>query len=160
MQTKCDKCGKQATIHLTDIVDGQKNEVHLCEECAVSEGITVKSSVPISELLEDFILQKSPSAHPEETCEICGLTFSQFRQRGLLGCPHDYDAFALSLDPLLERAHEGASQHVGKVPPQASASQKKQNAILRLRGALRNAVAAEDYEKAASLRDKIKELET
>jgi protein arginine kinase activator len=160
MSIKCDKCDKQATIHLTDIADGKKNEVHLCEECAAVEGLTVKTSVPLSQLLEEFVLQKSgESQQPDLKCEVCGMTFAEFRRKGLLGCPNDYDALGAMLAPLLERAHGGASQHVGKVPPKAGANQKKQNAILRLRGALRTAVAEEDYERAARLRDQIKELE-
>jgi protein arginine kinase activator len=160
MQIKCDKCDKQATIHLTDIVDGKKNEVHLCEDCAASEGLTVKASIPLSQLLEEFVLQKSSA--PEQAdpkCDVCGMTFSQFRQKGLLGCPNDYDAFAPMIEPLLERAHGAQTQHVGKAPAKAGTSQQKQNAVLRLRGALRAAIAAEDYERAAALRDQIKELE-
>ena len=160
MHIKCDKCDKQATIHLTDIVDGKKNEVHLCEDCAAAEGLTVKASVPLSQLLEEFVLQKSDKpGQPDLKCDVCGLTFAQFRQKGLLGCPNDYDAFSPLLEPLLERAHESNTQHVGKVPARAGANQAKQNAVLRMRGALRNAVAAEDYERAAALRDQIKELE-
>jgi protein arginine kinase activator len=160
MKYKCDNCDKAATIHLTEIVDGAKIEKHLCEDCAVSEGITVKSNVPISQLLESFILQSSSEdEEPSEQCDVCGTTFGEFRTRGLLGCPHDYDAFEKSLAPLLERAHEGARQHIGKVPHRASDGQKKQNAMLRLRSELKGAVAAEDYERAAALRDQIKELE-
>lgn len=160
MKHECDKCGKPATVHLTEIADGQKVEKHLCEDCAVDEGITVKASMPISQLLEDFILQSgSQGETPELACDVCGLTFSEFRQRGVLGCPNDYDAFEPALRPMLERAQEGASQHVGKVPQRAGSSQKKQNAILRLRSELKKAVDAEDYERAAELRDKIKELE-
>lgn len=160
MQIKCDKCDKPATIHLTDIVNGQKNEVHLCEECAISEGI--KSSMPVSQLLQEFVLQSSnePAAKKAETaCEVCGITFNEFRQQGLLGCPHDYDVFSAMLEPLLERAHDGGTQHIGKMPRKADVAQKKHSEILRLRAALRQAVTAEDYEKAARLRDQIKELE-
>jgi len=57
MKFKCDKCSKPATIHLTEIIDGEKIEKHLCQDCAATEGITVKAEVPISQLLEDFILQ-------------------------------------------------------------------------------------------------------
>ena len=160
MQIKCDKCDKHATIHLTDIVDGKKNEVHLCEECAAAEGLTVKASVPLSQLLEEFVLQKSASPdQPEPACDVCGMTFSEFRRKSLLGCPNDYDVFAEQLEPLLERAHGGATQHVGRVPAKTGADQKKQNEILRLRGALRAAITAEQYERAARLRDQIKELE-
>jgi protein arginine kinase activator len=92
-------------------------------------------------------------------CDVCKITFGEFRQKGLLGCPHDYDAFERALLPLLHRAQDGTTQHVGKVPHRAGSSQKKQNAILRLRGQLKDAVASEDYERAAALRDQIKQLE-
>lgn len=157
---KCDKCDKPATVHLTEITGGQKVEKHLCEDCAAGEGITVKSNVPISQLLEDFILQTSPGEEAANlSCDVCGMTFADFRQKGLLGCPHDYDAFERALLPVLGRAQEGRTQHVGKVPHRAGSSQKKQNAILRLRSQLKEAVDAEDYEKAAALRDQIKQLE-
>lgn len=161
MKTKCDKCDKPAKVHLTEIVDGQKTEKHLCEQCAVSEGITIKASVPISQFLEDFVLQSSQTdaAASPLTCEMCGLTFNEFRQQALLGCPHDYDAFEPAMLPLLERAQEGASQHTGKAPRRAGVSEKKSNAALRLRSMLKAAIASEDYERAAALRDQIKELE-
>jgi len=160
MNYPCDKCGKPATVYLTEIVDGQKIEKHLCEDCASLEGITIKSNVPISQLLEDFILQSGGEDEPDYTCDVCGLTFAEYRKTGRLGCPHDYDAFEPVLVPLLERAHAGASQHIGKVPHRADSGQKKQNAILRLRTQLKDAVAKEDYERAASLRDQIRQLET
>ncbi len=162
MKPKCDRCEKPATIHLTEIVGGEKLEKHLCEDCASTEGITVKASVPISQLLEDFVLQSSKeggAAKPSLKCDVCGITFDEFRSQGLLGCPNDYDVFESALVPLMERAHEVATQHIGKTPRRADAGQHRANAILRLRAELKNAVAAEDYEKAASIRDRIKELE-
>lgn len=158
MKFKCDKCGKTATVHLTEITDGQKIEKHLCEQCAASEGVTLK--LPISQLLEDFILQSAPSEIADKTCQVCGMSFSKFRTKGLLGCPNDYDAFEEALEPLLSRAHEGATQHIGKVPRRAGAGQKKMNTILKLRARLHAAVSAEDYELAAKLRDQIKDMET
>jgi len=159
MKFKCDNCGKPATVYLTEITNGQKTEKHLCEDCAAAEGITLKANVPISQLLEDFILQSAPASLSDRTCEVCGMSFSSFRKQGLLGCPNDYDAFNEALEPLLSRAHEGATQHVGKVPQRAGTDQKKMNAILRLRAQLKAAVSEEDYERAARLRDQIKELE-
>jgi protein arginine kinase activator len=160
MKHECDKCGKPATVHLTEIVDGQKTEKHLCEDCASDEGITVKASLPITQLLEDFILQTGGAEETADlACDVCGLTYSQFRERGVLGCPNDYDAFEAALGPMIERAQEGAGEHIGKVPRRAGSTQKKHNAILRLRAELRSAVASEDYERAATLRDRIKELE-
>ena len=127
----------------------------------MTEGMTVKAALPISQLLEDFILQTSSEGQKfaELTCDVCGLTFAKFREQGVLGCPNDYEAFESAMRPLLERAQEGASQHVGKVPHRAGSDQKRQNAILRLRVELRGAIASEDYERAAALRDQIKQLE-
>jgi len=160
MKFKCDRCSKPATIHLTEIIDGDKIEKHLCQNCAATEGITVKAEVPISQLLEDFILQSGGAEEiAEVTCEVCGMSFSEFRDGGLLGCPNDYDAFEGALVPLLERAQDGALQHIGKVPHGADDVQKRQTAILRLRGELKTAINGEDYERAAVLRDQIKELE-
>ncbi len=161
MNLKCDKCGKPATVHMTEIVNGEKIEKHLCEQCAVSEGVTIKANVPISQLLEDFILQSSSQdEYSELRCDVCGMTFAEFRREGLLGCPHDYEVFESGLESLLKRAQQGAVQHVGKVPRHAGHDKKKQVAILRLRGQLKDAVASEDYEAAAKLRDQIRDIET
>jgi protein arginine kinase activator len=156
----CDKCGKPATILLTDVVDGKLTERKLCQACAAEEGVVVKTNMSLSELLEDFVLHTSGApVSPELACDVCGLTFAEFRKQKVLGCPHDYDAFEPALRPLIESAHGGASQHVGKAPHRSGGQQKKQNALLRLRADLKKAVAAEDYERAAMLRDQIQELE-
>ncbi len=157
---KCDKCGKPATVQLTDFRDGQVIEKHLCAECAAVEGVKVSGSLTISELLEDFVLHTSAQEAAELACDVCGLSFNEFRQQKLLGCPHDYDAFEPALLPLLEGAQGGNSQHVGRVPHRAGGEQKKHTALLRLRAELKRAVAAEDYERAAILRDQIGELES
>ena len=160
MNFKCDKCGKTATIHLTEIIDGEKIEKHFCQNCASTDGITIKAEIPIGQLLEDFVLQSGGlDDTPELVCDVCGMTFSEFRDAGLLGCPNNYDVFEEGLVGLLERAQEGAVQHIGKVPHGADDIQKRQMAILRLRSELKAAINNEDYERAASLRDQIKEIE-
>lgn len=160
---KCDKCDKPATVHLIEIKDGQKIEKHLCEAHAAEDGVTVKmSQAPINELLEKFVLKHAESDKPEPdelSCGQCGLTYSQFRKTGLLGCADCYDAFADALQPLLERAHSGASEHVGKAPRLAGTDQQRQQDLRRLRRELDQAVAAEEYEAAARLRDEVRQLE-
>jgi len=156
----CQRCKKaSATVHVTDLV-GEPKELHLCEQCALEEGITAKSPVPINALLEDFIKQQVATQEMSDlTCPECGTSFLQFRQQGVLGCPHDYDAFESALMPMIAQAHEGATRHVGKVPNKASSTQKKQHLVLKLRRELDEAVEKEDYETAARLRDQLKELE-
>jgi protein arginine kinase activator len=162
---KCDNCGKNATVHLTEIKGGKKIEKHLCEQCAAqNEGLPVKSHMPINELLTNFVmahsgLQKETGA---AACEHCGITWAEFRQSGLLGCAHDYQIFEKDLMPLLTRAHEGMTHHVGKVPTRrgnTGVPMKKQVDLTRLRKELSKAVEAEDYERAAKLRDQIRQAE-
>ena len=94
------------------------------------------------------------------TCSVCGLSWTQFKQAGLMGCPHDYEQFSDKLVPLLKRAQEGATEHVGKVPSKRqTVAGERQARTLRLRRDLRRAIDAENYEQAAELRDALKQLE-
>lgn len=160
---KCQGCGKNpATVHLTEIVGGEKREKHLCESCAAGEGIaTGKSPVSLNEWLTAFVMQQATAAeNAGVVCETCGLSYSEFRQRGLLGCPACYRSFEKMLLPLVRRAHENAEQHIGKTPPRFDLANRRQYELVDLRRRLKDAVGAEDYEQAVRLRDRIKELET
>lgn len=161
----CERCKKaQATFHLTNIDHtGAKVERHLCDGCATEEGLlhSPKTTVDLNELLENFISgSKSGSANLSElVCENCGMSYVEFRNQGLLGCANDYDAFKDQLVRLLERTHSGGTSHVGKAPKSLGQTHKPQQDIRRLKRQLEEAVSAEDYERAAELRDRIRELE-
>jgi protein arginine kinase activator len=93
-------------------------------------------------------------------CPECGMNWTTFKQSGLMGCKHDYELYEMKLLPLLKRAQEGASQHVGKVPhARKTAAGDRQMTTMRLERELRKAVDAENYEQAASLRDQLRKLE-
>lgn len=162
---KCDNCNKQATVHLTEIHAGKQVKKDLCEQCAAKlEGLAGNEHMPINELLTSFVLAHSGIAKESQpsSCEQCGITWAEFRQNGMLGCANDYDLFAKDLTPLIARAHEGATHHVGKVPARhgdAQALQKQQVDLTQLRKELQRAVEAEDYERAAQLRDQIRTAE-
>ncbi len=163
---QCQSCHKnEATIHLTEISDGVRTEMHLCEHCAQQEGIAVKSQIPLNELLSNLL-----AAQPDDSelfgdsehrhvCPHCGFTLEQFRKDTVLGCPYDYEVFEQSLLPLLEKAHDGKTSHCGKIPSKVPADTKKQMELMTLRQQLENAVKNEDYELAAKLRDKIDQFE-
>ena len=160
MSIICQLCHEaKATVHITDTVP-EKREQHLCEDCAEKEGVIIKQHQSTSEILKQFIEHKTGlSSTADITCPRCGSTFREFQVKGQLGCPHDYEAFKSVLGPLIERAHEGATQHVGKVPATADAILQKQVGLLQLRRELQDAIDQENYEFAASLRDRIKDLE-
>src|ERR1041385_3515116 len=161
---KCDNCNKPATVHLTEIKNGKKIEKHLCEQCAAqNEGLPVKGNTPINELLTNFVMAHSGLQKDVGiTCQHCGISWAEFRQSGLFGCENDYQLFEKDLTPLLQRAHEGATHHVGKVPSRRGGSgvpAKKRMDTGKLRKELQRAVESEDYERAAKLRDQIRQAE-
>lgn len=156
----CQSCGVEASVHLTDQVDGKMREVHLCGPCARKAGLAVPKKPPNLGL--DAVVQSLIVAHVGELvgelaqrrCPCCGLQFMEFRAQGQLGCPHDYEVFGPGLWPMLRRS-QVATRHVGKIPSRRATDPLPQ---LQLRAALREAVAREDYESAARLRDELRGL--
>ena len=162
MNNVCQLCHQaKATVHVTDTVP-EKKERHLCEECAEREGIIVRQHHSTNEILQQFLKHKVALSSPGEdaACPQCGMTFREFQVKGLLGCPNDYVAFQALLNPLIERAHEGATRHIGKTPCTAEQAVQKHTRLSRLHQELKAAVEGESYEKAASLRDEIRSLES
>lgn len=162
MKHKCDQCDRPATHHIVEIVNGEKIEKHLCELHATEQGVEGQQVThkPINELLTNFVkLHSGQDPHQEDACVSCGMTFAEFRETSVLGCPQCYSTFENQLAPLLERAHEGATHHVGKVPRRAGAGQMRQQRLLRLHKQLDDAVESENYEMAARLRDEIRKFQ-
>ena len=166
---KCDSCAdKVATVHLTEIVNKKKKELHLCEECAREKGVSVKAQLlpqPEPPPAETTAVAKAPPAalaradEPSVSCPVCGLTFQEFRASGRLGCANDYVAFKKGLLPLLEKIHGHTVDHKGKVPANVGARLERQKRVAALRVQLHQAIQSEEYESAARLRDEILALE-
>ncbi len=170
---QCDICGKNtATVHLTEIIDDQMNELHLCEECAHKKSAQMEQQFGLSDLLAGlagFEKQKDEKEGSSLKCPTCGMTFKDFKKLGRLGCGDCYAAFRSFLGPLLKRIH-GSDRHCGKAPvsriarlarrrPEPKPAAVKADDISELRARLQKAVEAEAYEEAAGLRDRIRELE-
>ncbi len=164
---KCDQCDNEATVHEVTITNGIKGERHLCERCAGVTGVP-PSVMPIAQAIKQVVASHARAALKPGTCPVCGLSFAEFKQHGLLGCPDCYAAFEASLAPLLERAHEGGVAHTGKRPPHMSdtapdpapesAAHERLERLHRIRRELELAVRAEQYERAAKLRDELRTL--
>ena len=158
---QCEFCHKNAaTLHVTEILDGEKRELHLCEECAREKKIGFPTDLSLSDILGGLIEAHSEKDVPELvglSCPQCGITYAEFRSGAGLGCPADYDIFAKGLMPFLEKVH-GSSQHRGKVP-RAAGDAAGGRRIAQLQRQLLRAVEKEDYESAARLRDEIHQLE-
>jgi len=158
----CQQCKKQtATVHLTDLVQGEKRERHLCEDCANAEGVVVKQNVSINDVLNSFLMsQASVQEMARVKCPDCGITFVEFRNQGLLGCANDYEVLGTALTSVIERAQDGQTQHTGKRPGQTVQIDPVQQERFRLQRELREAIEREDYEQAARIRDQLGELQS
>jgi protein arginine kinase activator len=143
---------------LTETVDGQRRKLDLCATCARKAGVTLPEKPP--SLALDAVVQTLIVAHVGELvgemadliCPVCRVKYMEFRARGRLGCPHDYQLFVRGLLPLIQRTH-GATRHVGKV----ARVQRGAGERLTLRAKLRDAIAREDYELAVTLRDQLRQ---
>lgn len=187
---KCDQCNSEATVHELRVVSGKRQERHLCESCARQLGIAVQPGLTVPELVEKMLeksveppkVAKPDVAAKPTSCPECGTTYPEFRQSGLLGCPECYKAFEAQLGPLLERAHEGGTHHVGKMPKRAllgeeseqparkpgtlkkpaesvlGGPEQRAGRISVLRKQLDEAVRTEQYERAAKVRDELRRL--
>lgn len=155
----CEKCQKQhATVHLTEIVNDEKREAHLCENCARTAGVGLKVNFSISDILGNLIEQRGTKEIPDKQCPDCGIRYSDFRSKARLGCARDYDFFQGAVGSLLEKIH-GSVQHVGKVPRTADGAIVKENLLVRLKRDLDGLIKAERFEDAAQVRDRIRTLE-
>lgn len=164
----CERCKeRQATVHYTEVINGQKKQLNLCEECARElrpQGFSFMPQLNLHDFLgglmghnlgvSGFANTSSQANH----CNVCGLSEKQFAQRGLLGCGSCYENFGGTLDSLVRRIH-GTNRHTGKVPERTSDRVKLVKKVESLRKQLKQAVEAEEFERAAQLRDSIRELE-
>ena len=171
----CQICKKApATIHLTDIHNNVKKEVHICESCATEKGfnlqgaanlpqllgLAAKKSAPVVPQPPDKIKVKPPEA--ELVCPKCGTTWAKFSERGRFGCPEDYHAFDSRLRPLIagqiaSHVRNGESFHVGKKPGPRREEDEAERLVRGLEKRLRQAVAEENYEAAAGLKAELDE---
>lgn len=152
----CDSCHEnEATVHLTEIVDGVKHEVHYCELCAQQQGVVLSAPSLLGNLPGGG---PEGAGDPDLLCTGCHLTYKEFRQRGRLGCARCYEAFKEGLIPLLERIH-GSSQHLGRAPEESGDHLKAERQLIELRRELARVIQREEYEQAARIRDRIRKLE-
>lgn len=165
----CERCNKPATVHLTEISNGKRTEIHMCDACAQEAGYVQQTHTPINELLNQFLKAHAQMSESQTArCPECGMTWQEFKDTGLLGCVKDYELFESHLQGVIERSQQGATHHTGKTPPTAKAAgphkddpvKLRQAEIARLRKELARAVEDESYETAAKLRDQIKGLES
>ena len=164
---KCEACGERdSVVSLTQVVEGEARTVGLCERCAAEKGIQTAASVeqtPLGGFLSALWKTAEPGSpaelSPAGKCPGCGASFADFRESGRLGCAECYRVFEPALRVLLRRYH-GSTHHHGRrhVSPGTPTEGSTDDLTAGLRQQLRLAIEAENFELAAQLRDRLKEL--
>ena len=164
---KCQKCGiRPATTHVTEIINGVKNEAYLCQYCGniyhQNTGFHSIFKNNFDSFFDDF--WKSPSSLGQATvstaksCPNCGSTLNDIQSRGRLGCSECYSTFADFLLSAIKGIH-GSNRYTGRLPKRINTENKQLSEIEQLKAELSRAVENQDFEKAAELRDKIRGME-
>jgi protein arginine kinase activator len=160
----CQICQKKVgNVHFTQVINNNKVEMHICEQCAKENG-QFSFGLPLN--INDFFsgivgMDNTSQFIPKSNssvCEKCGMSYEEFQKTGKVGCENCYKSYGERLNPLIKRLH-GSLEHNGKIPNRISKSIKASKDIDKLKEQLNNAVKNEEYEKAAEIRDKIKGIE-
>lgn len=155
----CSECKvNPATIHITNIVNGVKKEMHICAECAKKyESLGGFKFVNDNDLFMPLLSFGLDEATPKvKACPTCGTRLSDFNKSGYLGCANCYSSFGDSLKAVIKRV-QGSLKHVGKIPlDNSEVSQIRE--YERLSAELKKAVEEERYEDAAKIRDKLRKI--
>ncbi len=151
----CEKCGMNlANLHLTQNINGKKTEMHVCHSCAAQMGYLGADNI----FSTDFFNLLTPNIAGHARCPGCGETYEEYKSTKRIGCAKCYTHFASFLEPVLKKVH-GSALHTGKLPKKASHQLKLKRESERLRRQLQEAILNEEFEKAANLRDKIREID-
>jgi len=161
----CQDCNENpAVIVFTQIINNEKTVLRLCKECAEKRGLQAplgSANFPISDLLAGMAEEEGKTETEEmkkRTCAQCGLSYTDFKKAGRLGCSECYETFTEGLKALLRKIH-GSNQHLGKIPTFEKEHVERKKEIRKLREALKKAIKAEEFEKAAAIRDRLHEME-
>lgn len=168
----CEKCKeKNATVYIKTIVNNQQTQLHLCSRCAAELGYTGTGTNPFSAFAHEFESQFDTFpfgnlfASPEkkifdkpQSCPVCGASIGDIRRSGRAGCANCYSLFDYALDPIIKKIH-GTAEHTGNIPRSADANLSSKRHLDDLKAQLKAAIANEDYESAAKLRDEIRSME-
>ncbi len=165
----CDRCAKKkAAVHITKMVKGVKQEYNLCEDCAKELEVLNKKNEAnlaapftfqdiLSDIM-DYMYQPEQNEKAEDSvCKNCGMTYGEFKASGNMGCSECYNYFDSTITPVIKRV-QGNTWHTGKVPGKGTKDIPEKPSLKKLQEELKEAILCEEYEKAAELRDKIREI--
>ncbi|MFP4363424.1 MAG: UvrB/UvrC motif-containing protein [Spirochaetia bacterium] len=162
---KCDICNeKDAVIHIQQIIGSEEHEMHLCSECAKEKGISATNNdidFSLSQLLTGLIEGpiKQPQKNIKKECPFCGKSYGEFRKSKKAGCPECYAVFSEEVAKYLDRM-DVLPKHKGKFPKKMEAYRNYLQVREAMEEELQAAIDKEQYEEAAVIRDKIRDMDS
>jgi protein arginine kinase activator len=160
---KCEICGaRKAVIHIQQVIGKERVDLHMCEECALERGISGEGEhveLSISNMLNGLLDVRNLKEKKDAVCPQCGSDWQSIRKREKLGCAECYATFSREIHFLLEKMGAQAV-HRGKLPRALNTYKRYLVDVVKLKQGLKEAIKREDYEKAARIRDRIRELES
>lgn len=161
----CEKCQQQqATVHMQQIFNGEKTEMHLCQNCAAMTAMSISFNNIFQGFLDSFSSVSNNNTNEKgikkhiKQCSTCGLTYDEFKKTGRLGCSECYNVFSNELNTIFKNV-QASNQHQGKFPQKYGSELLCKRELDSLKVLLSKAIENEEYEDAAGYRDKIKELQ-
>ena len=164
----CERCKKNtATVFYEENINGEARSYSLCSECAaeLKKSGELSGFFPFSGLgsMHDQLFGglfgiSEPMAKTRKSCPLCASTFSDFQKNGKTGCPECYKTFGEELKSTIRSIH-GNVKHIGRAPAKFRKNREKENELKALKNQLKEAITNEDFETAATLRDKIRAME-
>lgn len=163
----CQICQKNIAIMVVTEVDekGNKREVALCEECAKKRGILESGKMLNLDEILKIMLKAKEKEDKEMKCPRCQLSFYEFKKYGKFGCPDCFKTFEEKLVPFIKRIQTTIQErddmifHKGKKVTIGAKRSLLLSEIKKLKGELEKAIKEEDYERAAKIRDMLKDKE-
>lgn len=160
---KCTVCNKnEATVFYREMINGKERKYALCHNCASkkeNEFGAYTADLFKKGLFDNFFAAPTVAAKKQEEkrCNLCASTFKDLQRSGRVGCPVCYTTFERELSNTVTRLH-GDSVHKGITPQRYVKEETIDDKISALEKDLRVAISEEEYEKAAMIRDKLREM--
>lgn len=160
---KCDICGmRDAVVFVQQVSSTRTVELHLCVECARERGINAtgkNATEAFNNLLSGLFQDANNVNQPSSACPVCGRTLADLRRFKTAGCPECYTVFKSEIFSILKNHGIEGTYH-GELPKKLAHFRSVLTDRMMYQEKLAEAVALEDYEKAAVYRDRLKALET
>jgi len=155
---KCEKCNNEAVFHYQSNVNGEKTEYHLCADCAKEQGLGEMLFLRPHSMYESFFREPFGGFMSGFFREPFSSIGEGFFGRGSF--THGLSEPGVNI-AVGEPEKATVSEHVktDNIPEDAGEEFRARRELHALKHQLRAAVHAEEFEKAAELRDKIRELE-